>query len=1071
MDVEIALLGRFGVRRDGRVLADAEFGGRRVRQLIRMLAAGRGHVVSRDALIEALWGDRLPADPATNLNVVVNRARRALGESDCLQTTSGGYLLSPGPGIVVDVERFESRVAQARHAWAGRDDAAAARAALDALELWDEPLPEDAYAEWARPHRDRLERLHQEALELGAEASLALGPPHAAVGLAADAVARQPLREAAHVLLIRALADEGDHAAAISAYLALRAVLADELGIDPTPEAVALYEQLLHGTLPTTPARPRSSRGATPLVGRDRELGELLALDGDSRIGIVAGRSGAGKSRLLEALAIGTDRRVLVARALLPEREEPWSVVRSLLDAAPTDAVERLDETTRAALAGVLTDVDAPDTAVDQQSGRALVRQGMVRVIAQTAPSLVIVDDCQWADSSSLDVLAVLVGRRADVVTVFAYRPEEVAEDSPVARFLAVLGNEVPVEVSLGPLDESSLGRLVDSPAVAAALAEHTDGTPFAVLQATRTLEREGLLRRTPSGTWEEITKLAPDRVREVARAGKRDAVWRQFANQPREARELLGCLALLGRPAPARLLCDACGVPLDDAMRTLRDLGRNHLVRHDPGGFRVDHDLVGETVRDRMVAFESARLHHLLALALERDGAPEEERARHLAGAGDATAAAEAYAASSRARLDRFADREAHDLAQEGLGLRPTGHVRAALLEVRAETLARHGDLASARDDLRSALTDVTSRSDRARLLTRLADLTAGSDDLLRASELTDLALAEAAGDPAARARALYTRSLIEMNLDRRDTAEAGFEEALELFTRVGDTNGMAGILEARAMLAFGFSDIAAGVSGFDRVARLFTDSGNLLRAVFPRSTRGHGLMFSGRPDEGLVDTGAALDLARSLGYTEGEQMVLWHHAEVLVACGRVDEGLAVADEALALATRLGHRGWTATALLAIGVARRVLGDLPGAAAALEQSIETSGKQLVMFRVWGHARLAQVLVAQGRYEEAATQVERALETGPELCHYEARLARCELAVARGDEDADCVVAETLRLATAGGHHMSAARLRELANQIVAAERPEAERDGYPKAAVPSGAISAGRPTAPRPRP
>ena len=78
-------------------------------------------VVSRDALIEALWGEQLPADPATNLNVVVNRARRALGEPELIQTGGGGYLLRDGTEVVVDVERFEELVGQARAAH-GRGD-------------------------------------------------------------------------------------------------------------------------------------------------------------------------------------------------------------------------------------------------------------------------------------------------------------------------------------------------------------------------------------------------------------------------------------------------------------------------------------------------------------------------------------------------------------------------------------------------------------------------------------------------------------------------------------------------------------------------------------------------------------------------------------------------------------------------------------------------------------------------------------------------------------------------------------------------------------------------------------
>ncbi len=93
-----------------------------MRQLVRILAAERGRVVSRDALIEALWGEQLPADPGTNLNVVVNRARRALGEPELIQTASGGYLLRDGTEVLVDVERFEELVGQARAARTRGDD-------------------------------------------------------------------------------------------------------------------------------------------------------------------------------------------------------------------------------------------------------------------------------------------------------------------------------------------------------------------------------------------------------------------------------------------------------------------------------------------------------------------------------------------------------------------------------------------------------------------------------------------------------------------------------------------------------------------------------------------------------------------------------------------------------------------------------------------------------------------------------------------------------------------------------------------------------------------------------------
>jgi DNA-binding SARP family transcriptional activator len=1038
--VEVKLLGRFTVRSGGVVVETAAFGGRRVRMLVRILAAQRGRVASRDALIEALWGDQLPADPATNLNVIVNRARRALGQPDAILTEGGGYQLRAGPDIAVDMEQFQEQVAHASAALARADHAAAASAAAAALRLWDDPLPEDAYAEWACPYRDRLERLHQDALEIAAAAMLSMGRPGEAVAMAADAVTRQPLREASRVLLMRSFAAAGDQAAAVSAYLDLQRMLADELGIDPSAEATALYEQLLHGTVRThTPTSPSRSPGhGPPLAGRDRELEELLAAGREGRVAVVSARSGGGKSRLLEALSDRSDRTILPARCLLPEREEPWSLARSLLQGASAAAIDMgqaLDATTLAALTDVLPVLDAAGPPVDPRSRRALILRGAVRLLESTAPSLVLVDDLQWADSSSLQALAVLVGRAADVGLVLAYRPEDVEEDSTVAQFLSDLAASRPVEVPLGPLDAEALRCLVASPSVASVLAEHTDGSPFAVVQVARELERENLLRVNSAGGWDVIAEPASDRVRELAHAGQRASVWRELERQRPEARELAASLALLGRPAPLRLLTEATRIPTDDASKAMRDLARHHLVRHDTEGFRVDHDLVGETIRGRLPAVERARLHQELASALESTDGPLDERARHLAGAGDKAAATSAYSTAARARLDLFANTEAQQLADEGLALEPEGEKRAPLLEVRGETQARQGDPGPAREDLRAALALTTYRPARSRLLTRLAQLTLGADDLMHAAELADLALTEARDDPGARARALYVRGLVDMSLHGRERTEERLDEALALFTSNGDAAGMADILDARAMATFVDGDINAGIAQFDRAAKLFTDSGDLLRVVTPRSTRGHGLLFAGRPAEGLSETSSALELARNLGYADGEAMVLWHHAEALVACARPEEGLEAAQNGVALARRLDHRGWTAATLCALGLCRHALEDPDAATEAYEESIAISGP-MVWFRSWAGARLALVALARGDWEGASEHVDDALAVGSRLTLYEARLAQCELAVRRVDKEAGTLIDQALELAVTGGHLRSAARLEQLRGQV-----------------------------------
>ena len=134
--LEVRLLGRFVVRRAGQEVAPAAFGGRLVRTLIRVLVSRRGSFVSKDTLAEALWSERLPADPAANIEVLVSRARRALGDPSLILTVPGGYAFAGQGRCVVDAEEC------AAAGRAGGEELAAGRPAValglfrEALERW-----------------------------------------------------------------------------------------------------------------------------------------------------------------------------------------------------------------------------------------------------------------------------------------------------------------------------------------------------------------------------------------------------------------------------------------------------------------------------------------------------------------------------------------------------------------------------------------------------------------------------------------------------------------------------------------------------------------------------------------------------------------------------------------------------------------------------------------------------------------------------------------------------------------------------------------------------------------------
>jgi len=312
--VDVLVLGPLKVNVDG---AAVEIAGAKERTLLAHLVAHAGRVVPVADLIDSLWGEDPPRSAAKALQTYVLRLRNRLepdrrGGAHLIVTEGPGYRLAVSP-LETDAGRFAELCRLATDALAGGRPEAAADAGQDALQLWRGP----AYAGcehtvFGQAEAQRLGDLRVTALETRIEANLALDRASSVTPELERLVAEHPLRERLWALLMLAHYRSGGQADALAAYDRARAVLANELGVDPGPELRALHARVLAqdpGLLPASRVMlPDGLRDLTPIVGRDAELTILRdawrhALAGSPGTIVLRGPAGAGARRLATALA------------------------------------------------------------------------------------------------------------------------------------------------------------------------------------------------------------------------------------------------------------------------------------------------------------------------------------------------------------------------------------------------------------------------------------------------------------------------------------------------------------------------------------------------------------------------------------------------------------------------------------------------------------------------------------------------------------------------------------------------------------------------------------------------
>lgn len=725
--LQLRILGPLRLWRDG---VELDPGPRQQAYLLALLLARVDRPTSTSELIDLIWGDDVPASALNVVQKYVGALRRLLEPAipardtgSYLRRRGNAYLFTAAAGTL-DLVTFRELVDTARGAQAEQRHDAALDHYVEALGLWRGPAGNGiADGTTAMPVFAALDDEFCDACVAAAELAVSLRQPERVLPALQLAASVALLHEPVQAALVDVLGAAGRQAEALSVFRTVRERLADELGIDPGPTLRDAYRRVL--TQPSTAPLPAETgegvRAAVvgDLVGRTEELAVLRrtvegALAGRTAIGVVEGEPGVGKTRLLEAAAAEADRRgalVVWGRCLegdgIPSLW-PWEqVLGAVIDSLPAPSREKW---LASELGGLLEprDDDAARAVPDSNAQFRLFEQ-VVAVIAQGStqrPTLLILDDLQWADAASLQLLSHLAGRLPNGTSIIgALRDRAPTPGSGLSRVLAT-ASRLPGHrrFRLGPLDPSAVAELIrretghdPGAGIARTIYARTAGNPFFVRELSRLLSDSDALDDGAASARAGV----PSTVRDVVRD--------RMAGLDDGARDLLHIAALIGRDVDLRLLSRAAAVDIADCLdrlEPLQTLGMLEATPEAPSSLRFAHDLVRESVSETTTRQRATRLHLRVADALELTHADDEstiERlAYHLWAAGplaDPVRAAEALVRAGHRAASRFAfdaaDRHLQSAAQiaRAAGLLEVELSALSVLTIVAKRQARYAE------------------------------------------------------------------------------------------------------------------------------------------------------------------------------------------------------------------------------------------------------------------------------------------------------------------------------------------------------------------------------------------
>ncbi len=644
--LRIAVLGKFRVSLGTRSFELPEGSAR----LLAYVALSFGRLTPRSQVAGTLWPDLPEGRAKANLSTVLWRLKVALRKQGCPVTVfrSTGTALGLNSGWAeVDAELFKRDSGGHGASFLSLDSLSRA---VHAVGFYNGELLEDWDVDWCVVEREELRNRYLATLRNLAEGFERFRRHDLALRFARKAAEADPFSEPVQRMLMRLLNLAGDRAAAIEQFNRFASKSRRELGVEPSIETLKLLNEIRSNGRESTPWRSgRLSEvpliaEKVPIVGRAAErhrLGAFLqgALSGDGGGLLILGDNGVGKSRLvewgMEEWVAGGGRAVL-GRCIQFNVPVPYQpILEPLCSIVEIGDLIGLDSRTLGDFNAALYQLSTAEIGGSGAGARSFAKLRLfsrlgARLIgaSRRRPVLLVVEDLQWADAGSVDLLAFLLERLRGTHVAIMVTSRPVGSSARRLSSVERVARHCVESVRLTPLSEADTRRLVQSllepqdvpRGLASLIYAEAEGNPLFVIETLHLLRQQqgslhGVSGHADSGCAETLPDHGNVDIGLGIPNGVRSAVQQRLALISPPSLKIASVASVLGRSFDEELLATIAGLSANRLSKAIAHLLYAGVLEREGAGYRFAHDKIRAVCYEEIPA-RVRRLYHARAAA-----------------------------------------------------------------------------------------------------------------------------------------------------------------------------------------------------------------------------------------------------------------------------------------------------------------------------------------------------------------------------------------------------------------------------------------------------------------------